>query len=262
VQGTSTTGTPITWTVNAEGTGLQYAYYVYKGTTRVAAIGYSSNNKLTWTPKEAGDYYIRVYAKDSGGKIAIKNSAVIKVSTPLKINSVTANVQGTSSVNTPITWTVNATGTGLQYAYYVYKGTTRVATIWYTSNNKLTWTPKEAGDYYVRVYVKDSGGKTAIKNSAVIKVSAGVTIKSVTANVQGTSTKGTPITWTVNATGTGLQYAYYVYKGTTRVAAIGYTSNNKLTWTPKEAGDYYVRVYVKDSAGKTATKNSAVIKVQ
>ncbi|MBY0145086.1 S8 family serine peptidase [Neobacillus niacini] len=263
VQGTSTTGKPITWTVNAEGSGVQYAYYVYKGTTRVETIGYSGNKTLTWTPKEVGDYYVKAYAKDSGGKTVSKNSAVIKVSAAaLKINSVTANVQGTSTTGKPITWTVNAEGKGLQYAYYVYKGTTKVATIWYTSNNKLTWTPKEAGDYYVKVYAKDSGGKTVSKNSAVIKVSVALKINSVTANVQGTSTTGKPITWTVNAEGTGLQYAYYVYKGTTKVATIWYTSNNKLTWTPKVAGDYYVKVYAKDSGGKTVSKNSAVIKVQ
>jgi subtilisin family serine protease len=261
VQGTSSTGTPITWTVEGDGTGVRYAYYVYKGTTKVDTVGYSSSNTLTWTPREAGDYSIKVYAKDSSGKIVSKNSAVIKVSVALNINSITANVQGTSSTGTPITWTVSGEGTGVQYAYYVHKGTTKVDTIWYSSNKTLTWTPREAGDYRIKVYAKDSSGKTITKDSAVIKVTVPVKINSIAANIQGTSSTGTPITWTVNAVGTGVQYSYYVYKGTTKVDTIGYSSNKTLTWTPREAGDYWIRVYTKDSAGKTAIKDSAVIKV-
>ncbi|MFB3170060.1 triple tyrosine motif-containing protein [Neobacillus sp. 179-C4.2 HS] len=220
-------GTPITWTVDGEGTALQYAWYVYKGTTKVSTIWYSSSKTLSWTPREAGEYRVTVFAKDSSGKSVSKNSAVIKVTSP--INSISANVQDTSMVGTPITWTVDGEGTGVQYAWYVYNGSTRVDIIWYSSSKTLSWTPREAGEYRVTVFAKDSSGRNVSKNSAVIKVTSPLKINSIKADVR-TSKVGTPINWTVDGEGTGVKYAWYVYNGNTRVNTIWYSSSQTLEW--------------------------------
>ncbi|MBY0145082.1 S8 family serine peptidase [Neobacillus niacini] len=260
IKGSTTVDTPITWTVDGNGNGVKYAWYVYKGTTKVATYPYSSNKTLKWTPKEGGDYRVKVYAKDSEGKSVSKQSVVIKVTNPVKINSVTANIKGSTTVDTPITWTVDGNGNGVKYAWYVYKGTTKVATYPYSSSKTLKWTPKEAGDYRVKVYAKDSEGKSVSRQSVVITVNS-VKINSVTANIKDTSTVDKPITWTVDGKGNGVKYAWYVYKGTTKVATYPYSSSKTLKWTPKEAGDYRVKVYAKDSEGKSVSKQSAVIKV-
>ncbi|MGG0237436.1 triple tyrosine motif-containing protein [Bacillus rhizoplanae] len=66
--------------------------------------------------------------------------------------------------------TTKAAGKKLQYSYYIYKDDKEIEKVWYTENNSFTYTAKEPGTYYVRVYVKDGNGKVDTQNTSKVKV--------------------------------------------------------------------------------------------
>ena len=74
---------------------------------------------------------------------------------------------------------------------------------------------------------------------------------------------GEPITWTALASGgTGtLKYCFYIYQDGTKVASNSYGTANTYTYTPTVAGTYTAKAFVKDGAGKTASKTSAGVTV-
>ncbi|NLK96238.1 MAG: type I pullulanase, partial [Clostridiales bacterium] len=70
---TSTVGSQINLSVNAEGEGtLQYRFVAYCGSYQEVIKDFSTNSSVTWTPKKAGTYNIYFVAKDSTGKTVQK----------------------------------------------------------------------------------------------------------------------------------------------------------------------------------------------
>lgn len=60
------------------------------------------------------------------------------------------------NIGTTIRWSVEAQGIDLTYAWYIYKGSERIDTVWYYKQNFLDWTTTVPGEYQVRVFIKDS----------------------------------------------------------------------------------------------------------
>ncbi|MCD1161155.1 triple tyrosine motif-containing protein [Peribacillus frigoritolerans] len=58
------------------------------------------------------------------------------------------------------------------------------------------------------------------------------------------------------AIGENLQYSFYIFKDGEILEKIPYKSTNHLSYTVKEAGEYMVRVYVKNSEKKIVTANT------
>ncbi|MBS4200628.1 hypothetical protein KHA93_13400 [Bacillus sp. FJAT-49732] len=75
----------------------------------------------------------------------------------LELNIVRLEVdkQGPQQIGTSITYTVEATGKQLSYAWYVYKNSERIHVEWYTDLNYFKWAPNEPGVYRILVFVKD-----------------------------------------------------------------------------------------------------------
>ncbi len=73
---------------------------------------------------------------------------------------------------------------------------------------------------------------------------------------------GESITWTASAWGSGtLKFRFFVYKGSTVVYRGSFGDDDRLCYTPAEAGNYKVRVYVRDASGITAELWSAITTV-
>ena len=73
----SASGKPITWKCIAHGEGsIQYAWYIFKGQERIETQWYSSNNELTYSPKEPGIYKIQAFAKNETEKIVQSSPAI------------------------------------------------------------------------------------------------------------------------------------------------------------------------------------------
>ena len=161
-------GDPLTIDCKAEGgTGDKQFTVLYQkeGQTNWKTLSsYSTNPQVTFKPTAEGTYTIRVRAKDTTGKTAVKNFTV-RVIKPLTNNSMlgTASIKLGDSV-TIICSAQNGMGS-YQYAVYYKKAS---STTWtklrgYNSGYVLSLTPKAAVNYDIRVDAKDAGGNVSSK---------------------------------------------------------------------------------------------------
>ena len=273
--GTVIPGTKISWTSNATGTGLTYYWRVYKDGVQVYSdTAYSSSKKsFSYKANQPGTYIARSYVRDyKWTRMVYKNSASIEVKdapAPV-IKSVTANKSGSVIPGTTIIWTSNATGTGLTYYWRVYKDGVQVYsdTAYSSSKKSFSYKADQLGTYIARSYVRDYKWTRMVhKNSASIEVkdAPAPVINSVTANKSGSVIPGTTITWTSNATGTGLTYYWRVYKDGVQVYSdTAYSSSKKcFSYKANKPGTYIARSYVRDYKWtRMVSKNSAAIKVE
>ncbi|HQD50418.1 MAG TPA: cohesin domain-containing protein, partial [Defluviitaleaceae bacterium] len=87
-------------------------------------------------------------------------------------------------------------------------------------------------------------------------------IKNVTADKSSPQLLGTSITWTCDATGKNLQYAWTVKKDSQDIERTGFSSSNTFSFTPEEAGTYVVTVTVKDKYNHQVSKEAASFVIQ
>ena len=146
---------------------VKYRFLQTKGTTSIIR-NYSSSNVAKWSPKTSGKYELKVYAKDSTGKIAKKSIKNYTVNTKLKIKSFKVSPGSKKAKKgRKVKLTVSATGGSKKYAYkfaYKYQGSSKVVAISkYSSKKSVTWKPKKSGKYKLYAYVKDKSKNKVVK---------------------------------------------------------------------------------------------------
>ena len=181
---------------------------------------------------------------------------------PPQVTSLTASPAPPQAAGTPITWTATATGgiAPLQYKYWLYDASSGwTMTRDFSTSNTWTWTPAQAGQYAIQVWVRNAGSTAnydAWNGSGYFNItaSAPLSVTSLTSSPAVPQPTGTSITWTATATGgiAPLQYKYWLYN-----AASGWTitrdfsTSNTWTWMPTQPGQYAIQVWVRN-AGSTA----------
>ncbi len=189
-------------------------------------------------------------------------TAPARAATALAVSSVKAD-KTSANVGSTVTWTATASGGfgTLKYYFNVYKDGTKVASRAYSAANTFSYTPAEAGNYKVRVYVKDADGTKVSKLSAAVTV-APLALSSVKAD-KTSANVGEAVTWTASASGgTGtLKYYFILYKDGSRIATRSYSTAKTFSYIPTEPGTYKVRVYVKDADGTKIKKLSSGVTV-
>ncbi len=258
-------GEKITWTATVIGgiAPLRYCFYVYQDGTVVYSTGYGAAASASYTPTAAGTYKAKVFVKDNVGKSASRVSGNIPVTAGAAVAPTVTGITAdktSAAVGEKITWTATVTGgtAPLRYCFYVYQDGTVVQNTGYGTASTVSYTPTAAGTYKVKVFVKDSVGKTASRLSGNIPVTAAAsapTVVGITAD-KTSAAVGEKITWTATVTGgtAPLQYCFYIYQNGTVVHKTGYSASLSTTYTPTAAGAYTVKVFVKDNAGKSTSK--------
>ncbi|MGD0781406.1 MAG: hypothetical protein ABSA30_00960 [Candidatus Aminicenantales bacterium] len=281
------TGTPITWTATVSGgtAPYQYRFYLYSASTNSWSLAqdYGPANNWTWTPTQAGQYAVQTWVRNAGsttnydawkgsGYFNITGSSILNVTA---LNPSPAPPQGTG---TTITWTaLTAGGTSpLQFRFYLYSAATNAWTMIrdYAASNTWSWTPTQAGQYAVQVWVRNAGSTTnydAWKGSGYFNITAAstpLTVTSLKASPAPPQSAGTTITWTAAATGgtAPLQYQYWLYSGVTGTwtMARDYSTSASWSWTPTQAAQYAIQVWVRNAGSKTnydASKGSGYFNI-
>ena len=245
-----TSGTAVTITANATGGSgtITYDYYLYKNGSEFSVTTASSSNVYSFTPATNGDYQLYVQAKDGKGNTAEATSAVVKVVTALSVNSVTAS-PSKPSINSPVTFTANVSGTPSSYFWEIQLGTAVVKTQTTTAKT-LTYTPTAAGTYVVKVTaLLEHGGKEmkAQGQSGNIVIGSSLSLNGVSVSPSTAIYLGKKVTFTAELTG-GTEnklYVYRIYRNGTQVSVYSSTSN-KYEYTPSALGTYECEVGVKD----------------
>ena len=262
------------WTITAstvpEGGVLPYNYkYSYKqGSgewTDVTGYVTSSSQKIKM-PSEAGNYTVRIAARDSVGTYVSKYLDI-------KVRKDTGKTfkENGSKLSTSSTWadwsitaSGNFTGGVMPYTYkYSYKqdgGDWTDVTGYVTSSSQKIKMPSKAGNYTVRVAAKDSVGAYTSKYLNIkVKKDTGKTFKESGSKL---STGSTWADWSITAvpsfSGGVEPYTYtYSYRKDNEdwVYVVKNSSDSSARIKmPSEPGNYTVRVASNDAVGSYASK--------
>ncbi len=269
------TGTTITWTALTSGgtLPLQYRFYLYSAATNAWTMvrDYTTTGTWSWTPTAVGQYAVQVWVRNAGSTTtydAMKSSPTFSITAPSTlptVKSLTASPTVPRPAGTTITWTATATGgtAPLQYQYWLYSGVTASWTMVrdYSTSASWAWTPTQAAQYAVQVWVRNAGSTTkydAWLGSGYFNITAASgppTVTSLKATPAPPQSAGTTITWTAAATGgiAPLQYQYWLYSGVTASWTMvrDYSTSASWSWTPTQAAQYAIQVWVRN-AGSTA----------
>ena len=151
---------------NAQGT-AKYRFTVKRNNTATMIKNYSTRSYVNWKPSKSGKYTLTVYVKDDY-RVVKKSISNFTVNDKLKISSFKANVGSKKArVGKKIKLTAKAAGGTKKYMYkYSYKlGKTAKTISGYNKKSSVNWTPKKAGTYELRVYVKDAKTGKVVKKT-------------------------------------------------------------------------------------------------
>ncbi len=239
---TQCTGTSVTFTVTATGTGLTYQWR--KNSVNIAGATNASLTLNNITVVNAGNYDVVVTGTCG---TATSGIATLTVNTAPAIT--TQPVSLAQCAGTNATFTVTATGTALTYQWQ--KGGVNIAgatNASYTINNIA---PADAASYTV-VITGTCGNITS--NAATLTVNTAPVITGQPA--AATQCTGTSVTFTVTATGTGLTYQWR--KNSVNIAG---ATNASLTLNNITAGDAANYDVVITGTCGNATSNTATLTV-
>jgi hypothetical protein len=256
---TITEGESLTLEVKAEGTGLTYQwFYQKKGQTTWSTWKNRTHASETVTPNATWNG-IELYCEitDADGHSTTTDTVTITVNpAPFDITTQPANqyiILGKS-----VTVSVKATGSGLTYQWYYKKKGQSSFSVW---NNRThaseTCTPNATWDG-IQLYcvVKDGSGATKTTNTITVSV-----LSIATQPKSQTIAKGSSVTVSVKATGSGLKYQwYYKKKGASGWSVWNNRTHASETVTPNDTWDG-IQLYCKvtDGAGNSVSSNTATI---
>lgn len=250
-----TTGTNITYRANASGNDLgtvTYKFELLSGSTVIETQN-STSDTFTYTYSTPGTYKVRVTATNANGSESKETEELTVVPSPVGVDSITVSPQD-ARVGDTLTWTCTAHGTGdLQYKFDIYKNGTMIQEGEFTSSASCTYEPTIASEYKVVVTVTDSIGQTASGRGGLLWVNPYKEKLAVTNIESTTASVGSPITFTVTATGgEGIrEYNCYIVKnGALYAPSAAFSADNTVTFTPTESGTYTLRVYVDDDTDR------------
>ncbi len=225
-------------------------------------VSYTSSNTSVATVTSSGTVTAvaagtaTITAKSNNGKTATVSVTVTKKDDPVSTLTNNTTVSKTSfTVGEAVTVKGAASGGSGSYSYeFYYKRSTASSWTKFGSNGTGTFQPGSAGTFTIRTYVKDSAGKSAMKDFTVTAAAPSLTNKTT---VSKTSfSVGETITVKGAASGGSGSYSYeFYYKRSTASSWTKFGSNGTGTFKPGSAGTFTIRTYAKDSAGKSAMKD-------
>lgn len=268
---TPASGTPVTWSASVSGTSgtTLYRFWLFNQGTQAWTLlqDYSTASSVTWTAAP-GTYHMQVWAKDASSAALLdawQNSEAITITSGTPASLTAFNVSTTvTAAASPVVYSASASGgSGLyEYRFYLYDMLRNVWTMLrdYASTSSVTWTPSQAGTYYSQIWVRAAGSPAAWedwRNSDITTVtsSAPARLTSVTAS-RSAVTAQNPVVFTAEALdGVGpYEYQFMLYDAgrVTWTMLQSYAAGNSVTWTPADAGTYWVQVWVRSANSTVA----------
>jgi hypothetical protein len=216
--------------------------YSYAWLKNGSAISSQTNSSLTLNnviTNDAATYSVIV----RGALGTVTNSATLTVNLPVTVTAVPVNQ--TTVLGGNATFSVTATGTGLSYQWLFNGSVIGIS-------NNLTLTNVTTGQAGVYTVIVNGAAGNPVTNSATLTVNVPVAVTAAPTNQ--TTVAGGSTTFSVTATGTGLNYQW-LFNGSVLGTSSSLTLNNV---TASQAGIY--TVIVSGAAGNPVT-NSATLTV-
>ena len=247
----------LTAEVNNTSIALEYKFVWMKNNWETWGVirDFSSNNAVIWSPSEGGDYKLYMNVRDTLGRsetvvidYTIKNWGMAGISTDLK---------SPQAKNTTINITPEIIGStdGLVYKFVWEKDNWNTWNVIRDFSNKKTaaWIPDDIGDYTLYVDVKDSTGFRITKTMSFTIEDKIWILDSIQVDKPKQMQLGEELTICTNVknSNSALQYKYVWMRDNWDEWGVirDFSIDNTVKWTPKELGEYYLYVDVKDSQG-------------
>ena len=258
---TSVIGKSVTFSVGANGSGLNYQwYYKKRGQTSFSVWKGHTHALEKATPNNTWDgIQLRCVITDAAGVKVTSSAATVTLTPDIGITEQPKNI--TANQGKQITLSVSASGSGLKYQWYYKKVGQSSFSVWNGHTHATeNVTPNETWDG-IQLYclIKNSYGESLKSDVMTVTIKKSIIITAQPQNM--TIPKGTSITLSVKATGNRLTYQWYfkkkgqtawtLWKGRTH-ASEDVTPNN--TWDG-------IQLYclIKASDGTWVKSNAAVI---
>jgi hypothetical protein len=271
----SAAGVPITWTTNIVQSGLsplEHQFWLYSSDGWRIVKDYSASNTFTWTPAEAGTYYLQARVRLAGSTIPYHGwggggTTTINPPAAVSISSFTSNVSFPQPAGAAVTFTTTASGGvgPLQYQFWLQDPISGYSIVReYSSTNTYTWTPLRPGNYTMHIWVRSAGSTAAwqaVSSSGSFTVNGVVPyVLSLTADKPLPVAVNTPLVWTAQAARgtTPLEYQFWRGGTTGKTLVQDYRSSATYSWTPTTTDNWvYLEVWVR-LQGSTASAASLV----
>ena len=259
-------GNKITINGMAYGGSGSYEYsYSYKAINDINWINikdYSDARYVSFTPKRAGEYVIRVKVHDNNYKMVSQKGINLSVSNNFDNSSYTSVSDMSYGESLDIYAVADGGTEPYEYTYYCRRDD---STSWYkisgySENDSITYKPKHSGKYEFLVKIKDADGKISKKAINVNVVDNRLVNNSFAESYE--IEYGDKLRLTGSAScGTGdYMFAYYCRPaGAEKWTTIkGYSYNENVEYIPRKTGEYEVVIRARDSSGKVVKKRFTV----
>ena len=264
----TTTEAGVKVSARASGGTEPYTYtYQYKLRDAAAYKTYGKSNTATKTCtmklREPGEYDLRVLVKDSSGKVVSKKFTVNVIAVEVFEN--TSTISDTLTIPELAVTLYGSAVNGTEPYVYTYRYKLSTDTKWKTigtaasSDTSKTLKLSSTGVYDIAIYAKDASGKNTVKNFTLTVADPADVLLNRSTIAADTIAAGEGVKVNARAAGGTEPYTYtYQYKRTEDKSYKTYgktnTSTKSCTIKFKEAGTFDIRVLVKDSTGKVASK--------
>ncbi|HEX7190363.1 MAG TPA: hypothetical protein VF381_02220 [Thermoanaerobaculia bacterium] len=232
-------GGSTTLTVTATGTGpLSYQWYVGASGNTSTPISEGTGPSLTQRPTATVSYWVRVSNACGSVNSATTTITVSGTCSPPAIRSEPRSTTIPPGGST--TLSVTASGTALQYQWYVGASGNTSTPISEGTGPSLTQHPASAVSYWVRVF---NACGSVNSTTATITVSSSCTPPAITSQPQSTTIQaGASAVLTVSASGTGPVYQWYVGASGNTSTPITEGTEASFTARPTATVSFWVRV--------------------
>jgi len=248
LQGSDPDGRPVTYTATSLPAGLSLT---------------KSTGFIAGTPTRAQT--VNVTAKVSDGLLSTSRSFTWTVRPLLTSATLAADRVAPQPANTPITFTVSATGGSAPYVYcwWLHDGESWQMLNDWTTSATLTWTPSSANaSNQVAVWVKDANSMTTttpwdVYGSMVFPITA--LEATMSANRTAPQLPNVAITFTAAASGgTGpYQYRWWRYDGVNWQIMRDWSTSASFRWQPTIANaNYRISVWVRNAGSTVETRGA------
>lgn len=233
---------------------------------------YSTKRLVSYVEDNRGDYKLLCMAKDMYSLHEFDDRALIHYSVKpyeeINIHSFTSDLSSPQLCDTPIILKCIAKG-GKELLYkFIIDGNCPEDSGYIRKNNYI-WTPKEAGEYKIDVWVRDASFEGEYEKKASIDfmiddISIGnVIIEDIVLDKKKTLLVGERIHVKVKAKGgLSLRYSFVVFQNDKEIEKIEFGTHDFVDFTPEDSGKFKLEVRVKDKYSKREFDCHAVVYIE
>ncbi|MGL5069076.1 MAG: triple tyrosine motif-containing protein [Sarcina sp.] len=256
-------------------TGLYKFVKVKPDGTTCCVQDYSSRNMVAFTEEKSGAYKLMCYIRDMYSAKDYDDRALmnykIKPYEDIKIKSLATDLNSPETVgeNINIRAIVNG-GKNLRYKFEIAGPYTESSG--YTKSTSFLWNAKQAGEYIIRLFVKDESFIGTEKKDYEVCASINfiveedlykpVRITKINAANDELHIVDKPIKISVETDGgSNVKYAFDIFKKGVSIKEYLYMDENYIEFTPDEPGLYDINIKVKDKYSENSFDNHNILHI-